>query len=309
MKPEYASKLRNFKEIFIFFEILSFSFIFFSTLSANIASQTGLFLASDTFLYLAIIMVWLAFGIALLVMTYKVGRILKKEKLMDASAGLLTFLQLILNLSLITSVIIPIFLWQRSLKLTKEEGQEGGSPQRSFGVTLLGWFFILCLPLGLAGFITSGLLYPKSISASMTLSLISLAAWSVCGILVLKQKEIGRKLAFALTIFGVAWAVLTIINPTFSKVYEQGIENNKLNVHESIQKQRAYAEQKYANDKEQLNIYLEQLDQQEKSYNLATQRATKKSFKAMIMLIPSGLFLVFIFYFFTRPKVKEQFSR
>ena len=164
--------------------------------------------------------------------------------------------------------------------------------KRSKGVIFWGWVFIILGVFGLVPLLN----FKHQIQVNglgQTIFNIAMAVASVaCGIFILKLNDAARKVAICLSIISV------ILFPFYTK---QALR---------IAKSESYAQYLMAKDK----IIKEVKPEYQKSMliDLETKKdATDKAmpFAMVILLGPFFLLEALQIYFFTRPKVKEQFRR
>ena len=107
--------IRDFKQSFIAFEIL---YIFLL-----IAFLVFIHITNNTFDLKIIIPIFiglvLLFGTIMMTKVFETAKLLNEKGIMDIVPGLLAALQFILNITPLTSLIIPIFLWAKCRELIR----------------------------------------------------------------------------------------------------------------------------------------------------------------------------------------------
>lgn len=184
--------------------------------------------------------------------------------------------------------------------------------QRSIGVIIFGWIFIIFSLIGLLSLAkgpcgSAGRICPLPASGSTASQILLSPIWTatnfvmvfaglIAGIFILKLKEWARKLVIILQVLSVIVGLTTIVpavnmirSGEFKALMEKGLEPEKVQIKERYKLE--YQEQA--------------LKDQEKALDMTS--------KSMCMFIFLGFFLgigwnAFIIFYFTRPKVKEQFA-
>lgn len=161
--------------------------------------------------------------------------------------------------------------------------------KRSKGVTFWGWVFIIFNIIGLLGVINPA--YQKYYGVGiLIIGIVSCVAYLICGIYILKLNEYARKAAIFLgiiSVFSMPLLFKPVLNIPISEDYD------------------AKAKQRIT---EQLKPEYQQkaLENLEKSKELF--RKALPIIFIVIFGVPCLIFELIPIYFFTRPKVKEQFK-
>ena len=107
--------IRDFRKYFIIFVSIE-TLVTLGFLCAVIFARKSLELQIAVPGFFLFIMIW---GISLLPHIFKTTKMLNEKGTIDIAPGLLTALQFVLNILLITGVIVPIFLWMKCDDLIK----------------------------------------------------------------------------------------------------------------------------------------------------------------------------------------------
>ncbi|MFA5148195.1 MAG: hypothetical protein WC491_03610 [Candidatus Omnitrophota bacterium] len=159
--------------------------------------------------------------------------------------------------------------------------------KRSKGVTFWGWAFIIFSILGLFFTIRYK---PEAQIYGIGSNIIMNVAYLICGVFILKLNEIARKVVIVLSIIGI-FLIPINLKPIIDKTNS---ESNYINQKIVIAEQMKPEFQQKA---------LEQLER---------RREMSKKYGPIILMVlfgtPSLIYCLVVLYFFTRPKVKEQFK-
>lgn len=162
--------------------------------------------------------------------------------------------------------------------------------KRSKGVTFWGWIFIVSAIIGLLSAISPQRQIHLYGTAIVVFGMISSLAYLICGIFILKLNDNARKTAIALGIISI------IVIPFYLKPILNMPNSNSY---------YAKAKQRIA---EQVKPEFQQkaLEDLEKSKTVVGK--VVPIFFIVIFVVPILLIELIPIYFFTRPKVKEQFD-
>jgi predicted tellurium resistance membrane protein TerC len=159
--------------------------------------------------------------------------------------------------------------------------------KRSKGVTFWGWFFIILSAFALFSTIRYK---PEAQIYGIGSNIIMNVAYLICGIFILKLNEIARKVVIVLSIVAI-FLIPINLKPIIDKT------NSESN----------YIKQKI--------VITEQMKpefQQKALEQLEKRREMSKKYGPIILMVlfgtPSLIYCLAILYYFTRPKVKEQFK-
>lgn len=162
---------------------------------------------------------------------------------------------------------------------------------RSKGVTVFGWLFIIG---GVWGILTL-MIRGEAIKGTVTTYyFISSSLSFVCGIYILKLRSWAKQLAMILCLASVIFAVIAmprVVNDAVKSIYKQ----------EDIKRQMVLEKIKPEYQKQEL----ENLEQRREEIDKAMPLVKRLMFLAGVG-IPLAWALIVI-YFFTQPRVKEQF--
>jgi hypothetical protein len=160
-------------------------------------------------------------------------------------------------------------------------------PTRSIGVTLWALFFISSI-LGLIN-----IRHPLMNTGHMFVYVCLCVAYAVCGIALFRLKEIGRQGAIALGVLSIVTLPFLIDGPI------QQLRNEQI-----YTKWRQEVVTAVAPEKQQEN-----LDAIDKIQGIVEQHFPRiRSFFIIFVMVPMVILLLIQIWFFTRPKVKEQFE-
>jgi hypothetical protein len=163
--------------------------------------------------------------------------------------------------------------------------------KRSKGVAFWAWLFIISAIMGLLPVINLKQQMELYGTGRLFFSLAISLAYLICGICLLKLNNSARKAAIILG------SISIILIPFHLKLVQQGEE--------------ASSDKHYSKSKQMIVEQMKPEFQQKALKNLEeTNKISKKSLPIVIMFTGiSGLVFALIpIYFFTRPKVKEQFQ-
>ena len=163
--------------------------------------------------------------------------------------------------------------------------------KRSKGVTFWGWVFIIFSIIGLLQMISPQRQIQMYGIGTIIFSIISAVAYLVCGIYILKLNEKSRKAAIVLGIISILSFPL-YFKPLFNMPIPQDYyTKSKQQIIERMKPEYQH----------------EALERLEKSNEIM-----KKGLPVILIIIfgiPGLIFELIPIYFFTRPKVKEQFRQ
>src|SRR3990167_6022280 len=184
--------------------------------------------------------------------------------------------------------------------------------QRSRGVTIFGWVFIIFSLFGLLNFAkgpfgSTGRICPLPTSGAMTgsswfaplwttVNFVMMSASLIAGIFILKLKEWARKLVILVRVVSIViglWTTIPAVNMVQSEAFKTSMEK-------AIETKKEQIQERYKPEyKEQV------LKEQEKTLEMGSK------------FMPTVIFSIFslwfgwnalIIFYFTRLKVKEQFT-
>lgn len=162
--------------------------------------------------------------------------------------------------------------------------------KRSKGVTFWGWAFIILSAIGLLLEIRPHAEYQIYGIGFRFFSIISSVAYLICGIFILKLNEIARK----------AVIILGIISILSIPIYLKPIIN------------KGSSESIYIKQKIRITEQMKPEYQQKALEDLAKTRKITEKILPIVFIVIFGTPLLILelipIYFFTRPKVKEQFK-
>jgi hypothetical protein len=167
--------------------------------------------------------------------------------------------------------------------------------QRSKGITFFGWLLIIASILGIIGSIKEVCQAHLHLNRGAIFNVIGFILYIICGIYILKLKEIARKALIFLSVFSI------VLGPFYF---------NSLLKEESFEKYKEYHYAKYEARiiKEIKPAYQQkEFDNMKKSQEFA-QKTLPFIFVIMLM-IPLVIIELILIFFFTRPKIREQFMR
>ncbi|MFC1592502.1 hypothetical protein ACFL4C_00605 [Candidatus Omnitrophota bacterium] len=161
--------------------------------------------------------------------------------------------------------------------------------KRSKGVTFWGWVFIIfAIPSLLQAINPQQCIQTQGIGI-LYLSLIMSVAYLICGVFVLKLNETARKAA-------IFFGIISILSIPFYMKPALNAENYNYG---------------YAKKKQMIIEQMKPEYQQKALEDLEEVKQVSKKVLPILVIVLSGFILVFELipiYFFTRPKVKEQFK-
>ncbi len=166
--------------------------------------------------------------------------------------------------------------------------------KRSKGVTFWGWVFIVASIIGLLQLINFQWQIKTYGIGLLFFSVITALVYLVCGIFLLKLKENARKVAIILGII----SILSI--PAYIKLALNAADFKK------------YEKYHYTKSEQRIVEQMKPEYQQKALENLQKSKEAVKIALPVIFIIifgvPISIFELIPIYFFTRPKVKEQFK-
>jgi len=176
--------------------------------------------------------------------------------------------------------------------------------QRSIGVTIFGWLFIIFGTFGIIivpiGMYTDRILPPPHDLGTPiyyfdnTLSFIFSICGLISGLFILKLRNWARRLAIILRLIGIALLIIYIpLDKGYTKHFETGTDALYMQERQTILKYYKLEDQRGA---------LEKIEKR--------RLVSKINFNILyiILLVFTVGYKVIIIYFFTHPKVKEQFK-
>jgi len=162
--------------------------------------------------------------------------------------------------------------------------------KRSKGVTFWGWVYIIFSIIGLLGAINPQQQIKFIGIGIFFFSIVLCAANLICGIFILKLNETARKAAILLGIVSI------LLNPIYLKLTLNSLNN----------------EDPYTKRKQWIVEQVKPEYQQKQLANLEKTKEMSKKFLPIFLIVlfgvPLMIFEAIPIYFFTRPKVKEQFK-
>ncbi|OGX16285.1 MAG: hypothetical protein A2166_03975 [Omnitrophica WOR_2 bacterium RBG_13_41_10] len=164
--------------------------------------------------------------------------------------------------------------------------------ERSMGVTVFGWLFIIGGILGILGKISAAMRASAMLDVKYILAFVISALCLTCGIYLLKLRPWAKQLAIVLAGINTIYALI-IFNGLAKTDYSKMMDYASKKQEQMVQEQYKPEYQKKA---------LEAIERQKQ----ITEKAMPILF-AIVTGITIGWNIIIIF-FFTRPKVKEQFT-